>query len=75
MNLRSDIPLSKFAFSFNLRRYNRGGYNPESPQVRWLWRLVANFTPDERTLLLKFVTGSSRMPVGGFAVWPGPSNG
>jgi len=47
----------------------------DSPQVRWLWRLVANFTPDERTLLLKFVTGSSRMPVGGFAVWPGTSNG
>ena len=43
------------------------GYDEQSPQVRWLWRLVHSFTPDERTLLLKFATGSSRMPVGGFA--------
>ena len=44
-----------------------GGYDADSPQVRWLWRLVGKFTPEERTLLLKFVTGSSRMPAGGFA--------
>ena len=43
------------------------GYDEQSPQVRWLWRLVHSFTPDERTLLLKFATGSGRMPVGGFA--------
>lgn len=48
-----------------------GGFTRESPQVQWLWRLVERFTPDERTLLLKFVTGSSRMPVGGFAALQG----
>eukprot|EP00227_Mantoniella_beaufortii_P004744 CAMPEP_0197608690 /NCGR_PEP_ID=MMETSP1326-20131121/49658_1 /TAXON_ID=1155430 /ORGANISM="Genus nov. species nov., Strain RCC2288" /LENGTH=156 /DNA_ID=CAMNT_0043176945 /DNA_START=1 /DNA_END=467 /DNA_ORIENTATION=- len=35
-----------------------GGYTRESKQIGWLWRLVARFTPDERTLLLKFATGS-----------------
>ena len=37
-------------------RANAGcdGYDEQSPQVRWLWRLVHSFTPDERTLLLKF---------------------
>ena len=48
-----------------------GGYREESPQIRWLWRLVSRFSPEERTLLLKFVTGSSRMPVGGFAALRG----
>ena len=49
------------------RRHARyDGYDVTSPQVRWLWRLITRFTPDERTLLLKFSTGSSRMPVGGF---------
>lgn len=33
-----------------------GGYTQDSLQVQWLWRLVERFTPDERTLLLKFVT-------------------
>ena len=47
------------------RRHARyDGYDVTSPQVRWLWRLITRFTPDERTLLLKFSTGSSRMPVG-----------
>lgn len=48
-----------------------GGYREDSPQIRWLWRLVSRFSPEERTLLLKFVTGSSRMPVGGFAALRG----
>ena len=48
-----------------------GGYREESPQIRWLWRLVSRFSPEERTLLLKFVTGSSRVPVGGFAALRG----
>lgn len=34
--------------------------------MTWLWRSVANISEDERALLLKFATGSSRLPPGGF---------
>lgn len=58
----ADISVSEW------RQYTnyQGGYDEDSPQIKWFWRLVERFTPDERTLLLKFVTGSSRMPTGGF---------
>lgn len=31
------------------------------------WRVVAGFTAEEQRLLLKFVTGTRRAPLGGFA--------
>ena len=53
----------------HLRRHAtyQGGYDGDSPQIKWLWRLVARFEPNERSLLLKFATGSSRVPAGGFS--------
>ena len=53
----------------HLRRHATylGGYDGDSPQIKWLWRLVARFEPNERSLLLKFATGSSRVPAGGFS--------
>lgn len=34
---------------------------------RWFWEVVAEFTSEQRCMLLHFATGSSRLPPGGFA--------
>jgi len=33
----------------------------------WFWRLVKSLKEEEKALLLKFATGSPRVPAGGFA--------
>jgi len=33
----------------------------------WFWEVVAELEPEQRSLLLHFATGSSRLPIGGFA--------
>uniref|UniRef100_A0A2K6F7G0 E3 ubiquitin-protein ligase HACE1 n=1 Tax=Propithecus coquereli TaxID=379532 RepID=A0A2K6F7G0_PROCO len=43
------------------------GYEREDPVIQWFWEVVENITQEERVLLLQFVTGSSRVPHGGFA--------
>ena len=43
------------------------GYTASSPQIQWFWRAVRSFTREERAKLLQFVTGSSKIPMGGFA--------
>ncbi|XP_032194842.1 E3 ubiquitin-protein ligase HACE1 isoform X4 [Mustela lutreola] len=43
------------------------GYEREDPVIQWFWEVVEDITPEERVLLLQFVTGSSRVPHGGFA--------
>ncbi|XP_013408033.1 E3 ubiquitin-protein ligase HACE1 isoform X2 [Lingula anatina] len=43
------------------------GCDEESNVVKWFWEEVATFTQHENALLLQFVTGSSRVPHGGFA--------
>lgn len=35
--------------------------------IGWFWRLVVDLKQDEKGLLLKFCTGSPRLPPGGFA--------
>ena len=42
-------------------------YTPEDDIIIWFWELVHDMTHEERILLLQFVTGTSRLPVGGFA--------
>eukprot|EP01133_Synstelium_polycarpum_P008997 gene8997-10553_t len=42
------------------------GYTAESLQINWLWNVVANFTNEEKALLLQFVTGTSKVPLEGF---------
>ena len=37
------------------------------PQPEWLWRFLRRASEHERAMFLKFVTGSSRLPPGGFA--------
>lgn len=43
-----------------------GGINDDSVLATWFWLLVESMNPDERSLLLLFVTGSSKMPLDGF---------
>ena len=46
------------------------GYEPaeyaDSPQARWLWEAVREMTPEERSKLLFFCTGSAKPPATGF---------
>ena len=44
----------------------QGGYESYSPPIRWLWRFIGSLSASDRALLLKFCTGTSRLPVGGF---------
>ncbi|XP_074539935.1 E3 ubiquitin-protein ligase HACE1 isoform X1 [Halichoeres trimaculatus] len=49
------------------------GYDPQEPVIKWFWEVVKSLTQEERVLLLQFVTGSSRVPHGGFAFLMGGS--
>ncbi|ETO18353.1 E3 ubiquitin protein ligase upl2 [Reticulomyxa filosa] len=61
-----------------------GRYTKDSPQiklvyisffycvyVKWFWETVQDMDKEERALLLQFVTGTSKVPLGGFANLPG----
>eukprot|EP00041_Stephanoeca_diplocostata_P027050 m.739116 g.739116 ORF g.739116 m.739116 type:complete len:1120 (-) comp23102_c1_seq5:136-3495(-) len=43
------------------------GYTAASPSVQYFWVVMAAFEQPERALVLQFSTGSSRVPIGGFA--------
>lgn len=47
------------------------GYHADSPQIQWLWQCIREFSSEERALLLQFVTGTSKVPLDGFASLPG----
>ncbi|XP_053402925.1 E3 ubiquitin-protein ligase Su(dx)-like [Mercenaria mercenaria] len=51
-----------------------GHYQRNSKQVVWFWKFVRELENEKRTRLLQFVTGTCRLPVGGFAELMG-SNG
>ncbi|KAI8470743.1 MAG: hypothetical protein J3K34DRAFT_419724 [Monoraphidium minutum] len=42
------------------------GYTEGSRAVRLFWEVVAEFTPEQRSQLLRFVTSCGRAPLGGF---------
>jgi len=42
----------------------RGGYGPDSPAVRWLLAIMAQFTPQQQRAFTKFITGSPSLPGG-----------
>ena len=44
----------------------RGEFHDSHEVVRWFWRALREFSQGELALLLKFVTGTSRLPVEGF---------
>jgi E3 ubiquitin-protein ligase HUWE1 len=43
------------------------GYTSTSPQIQWFWRVVRSFDQEERAKLLQFATGTSKVPLEGFA--------
>ncbi|KAG2225111.1 hypothetical protein INT45_011794 [Circinella minor] len=45
----------------------QGGYSTGTPQVQWFWRAVRSFDQEERAKLLQFATGTSKVPLEGFA--------
>lgn len=49
-------------------------YTRNSKQVTWFWQALRSFDNEQRTRLLQFVTGTCRLPVGGFTELMG-SNG
>ncbi|XP_074644434.1 E3 ubiquitin-protein ligase Su(dx)-like [Tubulanus polymorphus] len=49
-------------------------YTRNSRQVQWFWKFVREIDNEKRTRMLQFVTGTCRLPVGGFAELMG-SNG
>ncbi|KAL7713415.1 HECT-type E3 ubiquitin transferase [Entamoeba marina] len=42
------------------------GYNADSQLVQWFWEIFYEFEHRQKVLLLQFVTGSSKVPLGGF---------
>ena len=48
-------------------------YTRSSRQIQWFWRMVREIDHEKRTRLLQFVTGTCRLPVGGFAELMGKS--
>ncbi|XP_065916670.1 E3 ubiquitin-protein ligase HACE1-like isoform X2 [Dysidea avara] len=50
-----------------------GGYTEDHPVIKWFWELVHEYSQKDRALLLQFVTGSSRVPMGGFTNLVGAS--
>lgn len=42
-------------------------YSTSDPVIKWFWQFVLSLTSSEKGLLLRFTTGSSRLPPGGFA--------
>ncbi|XP_064610095.1 LOW QUALITY PROTEIN: E3 ubiquitin-protein ligase NEDD4-like [Liolophura sinensis] len=52
----------------------KGDYNPNHPVIINYWRAVFSFNNEVRSRLLQFVTGTSRVPMNGFAELYG-SNG
>lgn len=52
----------------DLKRHTQyaGGFSMAHPTVQCFWKVVSNFTDDQRRQLLKFVTSCSRPPLLGF---------
>jgi len=49
----------------NVVRYS-GGYHPTQSIMMWFWQVVAEMTPEQQRLFLKFMTSCSRQPLLGF---------
>ncbi|OHT07368.1 hypothetical protein TRFO_24453 [Tritrichomonas foetus] len=41
------------------------GYAPEDPEIGYLYEIVPSMSQKEQLLLIQFITGSSRLPIGG----------
>jgi len=45
----------------------QAGFEHDSQTIQWFWEVVKEFSKEEQVLLLQFVTGTSRVPWGGFS--------
>jgi E3 ubiquitin-protein ligase HUWE1 len=43
-----------------------GGYRPTTQVIQWFWAAVESFSEADKARLLMFVTGTSKVPLGGF---------
>lgn len=43
------------------------GYHKDSPQISMLFEVLTEFDNDQKSLFVKFITGSERLPIGGLA--------
>ncbi|XP_065178917.1 E3 ubiquitin-protein ligase Itchy-like isoform X1 [Sycon ciliatum] len=63
---------------FDLEDWQRNtiyrGYTRSSKQVTWFWQVVKSLDNEKRARLLQFITGTCRVPIGGFSELMG-SNG
>ncbi|CAL1147923.1 unnamed protein product, partial [Cladocopium goreaui] len=41
-------------------------YTPQSDQIQWFWKVLSEFSQEQRAWFLQFATGTSRVPVEGF---------
>merc|ERR1740117_2538952 len=41
-------------------------YTEATPQIQWFWKILGEFTKEERAWFLQFVTGTSQVPLEGF---------
>eukprot|EP00953_Heterococcus_sp_UTEX-ZZ885_P020034 11193-Heterococcus_DN1.PRE.1 len=57
---------------WRLHTAHMGALRPTHPLVRWFWEIVNEFDQEKLARLLQFVTGTSRVPVGGFRELQGP---
>jgi hypothetical protein len=44
------------------------GYEADSPQISYLFEVISEFCDDDKSLFVKFVTGSRTLPIGGLSV-------
>lgn len=44
----------------------RAPYSSGHKVIRWFWKTVRSFNPEQRSRLLQFATGTSKVPLGGF---------
>ena len=43
------------------------GFSLHTPQIQWFWRAMRSFDREERLKFVQFVTGTGRIPTGGFS--------
>jgi len=44
----------------------QGAYDSSSKEVLWFWQIIREFSGEEKKQLLRFITGSDRVPLDGF---------
>ncbi|CAJ0931067.1 unnamed protein product, partial [Mesorhabditis belari] len=57
-----DVDIDDLAANTEYRAYTKS-----SPQIQWFWRALRSFEQEDRAKFLQFVTGTSKVPLQGFA--------